>query len=495
MKWNIRPRVIAGFISMSVLFILFGAMAILYTDRMLGKTRDMLKENVSSLKAAEELEIALLDMKGIAANYLLDGQTQWLNIFREKDRVFRRWFGVAWAQARTEEERQLLSETEALFGRYQGHYRTMRRLHQEGDADAARLILNGSMRDTFSAIYEKCENYLFINEKIMHRTSEQLVRENRFVRAVMVVFAAGSVLLGVVFGVLIARSITQPLYRLIVNVKGAAGEDVLEEMDIPDESEFDKLDKHIRVLIDRIHRTNRDLSHSRRLLMQSEKLAMLGSVAAGLAHEIRNPLTSIKMLIYSLRDKAGGHSQTLRDYDVMLQQITRMESFLQAFLDFARPPEPEFKKVRLGETLDQALRLLRPQIEAARVRLKTAWVAPDPVVRADPGQLKQVVVNLILNAVQAMSGGGRLSIETAVTAGPDGQAEIRVSDNGPGIPEELLPSLFEPFTTTKKSGTGLGLAISQQIVKNHGGIVQVENIRPHGARFVVQLPYTGGASE
>jgi len=140
---------IAGFISMSVLVIIFGAVAILYTDRMLGKTRDMLKENVSSLKAAEELEIALLDMKGIAANYLLDGQTQWLNIFREKDRIFRRWFGVAWAQARTEEERQLLAETEALFGRYQSLYRSMRRLYQEGDAAAARLILTGPMRDTF----------------------------------------------------------------------------------------------------------------------------------------------------------------------------------------------------------------------------------------------------------------------------------------------------------------------------------------------------------
>lgn len=486
---------IAGFVSMSVLFILFGTVAILYTDRILDKTRDMLKENVSSLKAAEELEIALLDMKGIAANYLLDGQTRWLNIFREKDRIFRRWFGVAWAQARTEEERQLLSETEALFGRYQSLYRTMRRLHQEGDADAARLILNGPMRDTFSAIYEKCENYLFINEKIMHRTSEQLALENRIIKAVMIVFAAGSILLGLVFGILIARSITQPLYRLIVNVKGATGENALEEMEIPDESEFDKLDKHIRVLIDRIHRTNRDLSQSRRLLIHSEKLAMLGSVAAGLAHEIRNPLTSIKMLIYSLRDKAGGHSQTSRDYEVMLQQITRMESFLQSFLDFARPPEPEFKEVRLRETLDQALRLMRPQIEAARIQLKTEWIEPDPIVRADPGQLKQVVVNLILNAVQAMTGGGRLSIETAVTAGPDGQAEIRVSDNGPGIPEALLPSVFEPFNTTKENGTGLGLAISQQIVKNHGGIVRVANLRPRGARFVVQLPYSGGAPE
>lgn len=480
---------IAGFISMSALFIISAAVAIFYTDRMLGKTRDMLKENVSSLKSAEELEIALLDMKGIAANYLLDGQTQWLNIFREKDRIFRKWFGVAWSQARTEEERQLLSETEALFARYQSHYRAMRRLYQEGDAPAARLILTGPMRNTFSAIYTKCENYLFINEKIMYRTSEQMERENRVVRAVMMVFAAGSILLGLVFGVLIARSITQPLYRLIVNVKGATEGNVLEELGISDESEFDKLDKHIRALIDRIHRANRDLSQSRRLLIHSEKLAMLGSVAAGLAHEIRNPLTSIKMLIYSLRDKAGGHSQTGRDYEVMLQQITRMESFLQGFLDFARPPEPEFKDVRLGETLDQALHLMRPQIEAARVRLKTVWVSPDPVVRADPGQLKQVVVNLVLNAVQAMDGGGRLTIETAVTAGTEGQAEIRISDSGPGIPESLLPSVFEPFTTTKKSGTGLGLAISQQIVRNHGGLVRVENLRPRGARFIVQLPY------
>jgi len=488
MKLKIQPKMIAGFFSMSVLLVILGAVAIFFTDRMLSKTQNILKDNVSSLKAAEELEIALMDMKGLAANYLLDGERRWLEIFNEKEQIFRRWFKVARTQAHTENENTILSSADVLFQKYLRHHQSLVLLHQQGDFQAARIKLAGPLRDTFTEIYEKCENYLFINEKIMYQTSRQMERENRIVNVVIACFAVGSVVLGLSFGMVIARSITKPLYRLIVKVKGVAEDHVLEELDISGDTEFEKLDKHVKILIDKIHQTNKDLRHSRQMLIHSEKLALLGSIAAGLAHEIRNPLTSIKMLIYSLLDKESNNTKEAKDFNVILQQVIRMEAFLQNFLDFARPPEPVFKQIKVQETLEQALHLMSPQLQQSHIRLRTKWNASDPSIHADSDQMKQVIMNLTLNSIQAMTQGGLLSIETRITNDPDRRMQIQISDTGPGVPEELLPVIFNPFTTTKKNGTGLGLAITHQIIKNHGGSVRVENIKPHGARFIIQLP-------
>ncbi|MDZ7262274.1 MAG: ATP-binding protein [candidate division KSB1 bacterium] len=491
MKLRIRPRMMAGFLIMSALLIVVGIFAIFYTNRMQKNTSRILAENVSSQKASEELEIALLDMKGLTANYLLDGESKWLEVFSDKQASFVKWFDNAREQAHTLEEKKILDEVEHLFDTYLRYQKKVVSYYQQGNFSQAYEILTGDMRVTFNLIYEKCEELSFLNEKMMYHTSFLIERDNRTVNGMVVL----GILAGLALGLFLARSITHPIYELVLKLKGATNEEIVEKVDIADETELEHLSKHVRKLIDKVHEVNKDLEYSQRMLIRSEKLASLGQMAAGVAHEIRNPLTAIKMLIFSLQKDVKNTSPMTKDFEVIIKEIERIETFLQNFLDFARPPKPNFDLMDINELVKQTLTLLSPQIKTGKVKLGENLQAKSATVYGDKEQLQIVLVNIILNALQSMSNGGRLKVETTNRQNPKGLTptiQIRISDTGSGIPPEILDSIFDPFVTGREKGTGLGLSIAYQIINNHGGWIEAFNNPDKGATFVVNLPIKKG---
>lgn len=222
-----------------------------------------------------------------------------------------------------------------------------------------------------------------------------------------------------------------------------------------------------------------------REVMRADQLAMVGQVAAGFAHEIRNPLTAVKMLVQTGR-KEGGTPLGTDDLEVIEHEIRRMERSLQRFLDFARPPRPERRPLDLRLVVGRVLTLL--QTRATRQSIETHYPRPEfpMIVEADEDQIQQLILNLVMNALDAMPSGGRLECRIDQLTGSF--VELRVSDSGPGIPVELLPRLFDPFISTKETGIGLGLAVSFRIAENHGGTLSAANLRDGGACFVVRLP-------
>jgi signal transduction histidine kinase len=226
--------------------------------------------------------------------------------------------------------------------------------------------------------------------------------------------------------------------------------------------------------LDRQHELERD---------KAAHMSNLAQIATGVAHELRNPLTSIKLLVQSARreDESGG--LTREDLDIVHGEIARMERTMNAFLLFARPPRPRFAECELQPVLRRTLELVETR---ARQHLDTPG-AP-LLVSADCELLQQLFLNLALNALDALPRGGRVVL-TARAAG--GNIEVAVVDNGPGIDAAVMPRLFEPFVTTKDTGMGLGLGISRRIAREHGGDLRAENLPGGGARFALTLPRTG----
>jgi signal transduction histidine kinase len=226
-------------------------------------------------------------------------------------------------------------------------------------------------------------------------------------------------------------------------------------------------------------------------LRQAETLAVAGKLATAIAHEVGTPLNIISGRAEFILKTATLEAAARKDLEIIVGQIERISGIIRALLDTLRPRPPDIRSTALGEVLERALPLLRHPARRRQVRLRTPDAAGLPLLAADPGQLEQVLINLVLNALDATPPGGEVEIDARPVAahGRPGVA-VSVRDTGPGIPPELLPRVFEPFFTTKPvgRGTGLGLAICRDIVRAHGGELTVDTRRAGGAMLTAWIP-------
>lgn len=241
-----------------------------------------------------------------------------------------------------------------------------------------------------------------------------------------------------------------------------------------------------------------DLSRARQLeddIRQLDRLASVGTLAAEMAHEIKNALVAVKTFVDLLLEKNPGNEleQTVR------REMNRIDAIVAQVLKFSRHTTPTVQATSINTVLDRTLKMMKPQFEGRSITVVTRFAAAPDLVLGDENHLEQALINLLLNAAEAMSGDGTLSIETdlvtSTSADPTQsvsprQLRIVIRDTGCGIPAESLTHLFEPFYTTKKNGTGLGLAITRRIIHEHHGLISAESEPGKGAAFHILLPTT-----
>ena len=236
----------------------------------------------------------------------------------------------------------------------------------------------------------------------------------------------------------------------------------------------------------RIQKESEALQKAHAEVVQSQKLATLGYLAAGMAHEIRNPLNSIALFVQLIKE--GVEDSEKIDYvEKILKEIDRVDATLSKLMDTAKRPRFELVEVNIEEVIQKALDSFTPQINAQAITLTFSPKRQLPRLKADPVEIEQIFTNLLLNSIDEMSGGGTLTIELDHD---DRDIVIRVSDSGRGIPAEHLPNIFDPFFSTKTRGTGMGLPIVLRIVKNYGGKIEVVATDKSGATFLIRLPVT-----
>ncbi|MCI2257237.1 ATP-binding protein [Domibacillus sp. PGB-M46] len=219
------------------------------------------------------------------------------------------------------------------------------------------------------------------------------------------------------------------------------------------------------------------------LLQKSEKLAVVGQLAAGIAHEIRNPLTSIKGFIQLVHSETSQHKDFL---EIVLAELERINAIIGEFLVLAKPNEVKFKKMNIQPLLDDVVSLINSQAMMENVQINLSYSMQLPQIVCEENQLKQVFINVLKNAIEAMPGGG--VIEVGAHKSEDGYITLSFKDQGIGIPEERIPTLGEPFYTTKEKGTGLGLMTCLKIIENHKGDMRIASEVNKGTTIRISLP-------
>ncbi|HSO60205.1 MAG TPA: ATP-binding protein [Desulfobacterales bacterium] len=283
------------------------------------------------------------------------------------------------------------------------------------------------------------------------------------------------------------------VYQIVVPLRRLTAEAYREGGPARTGNEVKTLSRRVRVLLHDVDQSHSELEKSRETLAQTEKLALVGTLAASMAHSIRNPFTSVQMRLFSLSRSLDLDDAQKEDLEVIAAEIRRIDTIVQNFLEFSRPPKLKMQPISPSSVVDSAIGLLEHRLKSYDVTVRVNRLKPLPHVSADSEQLKEVLVNIIVNACEAMSRGGSISIAESAEDHPllKQVAVIRIHDNGPGIDAAILSKVFQPFFSTKADGTGLGLSIAQRIISEHGGRLEVISNSGEGAEFIITLPIEG----
>lgn len=484
-------KVVAPTVLVSMLWVAVSGVTTYYIHWLTERHARVVTENVSTIRAAGKLQEALWK---VHAEFLASSPST-------ESRSPDRWnalegsFMTALAEAEatdtTTGEHELVVAIRDRFFRYRDYIRQPPATpgtaagRSDSQEEATRLALS---------VVEPCQELLKLNQQLIDASRSEPRHLMTYIGVIRPVTIIAGPAIGILFGIWVARGLHQSISRISVTLKDATTE--LEQevgrvrvFGTSKSGDLPELDQQVQQISARIRVAVDELQAARREAVRSERLAAVGELAAGVAHELRNPLTSVKLLIQTAARRQSADGLGERQLLIVQEEIARMENTIQGLLDFARPPKLRRLQHDVRETVRRALNLVAGRAGQQGVRVTERFPAEPVRLEGDPEQLHQVFVNLLLNGIESMPAGGDLHVSVEVDAAAG--CRIVFQDSGTGIPAPILDRLFEPFVTSKERGTGLGLAISQRIVQEHFGTLEACNLSSGGAAFTVTLPLEG----
>ena len=479
---SLRARVYA-ILSMLVVITFMGSMIIVwYTFRMEEILISITEKHLQTFQAAESLETALVNQKGFVSYFFLDGDPEWLRQLGEYRQIFKERLNAARHLADTDIQTAAIDRIDHEYSAYISAKDRVIAYYKDGDKENG-FKLHKEVRYLFFTILDLCEQYKELQVDQIHKATENGHAQAGKLRYISVLVSLFVVIIAITLIFFFIQHILEPLRKL-------AGEASRMGPSATSQNEIKSLSHSVHDLIDDVYQTHTELQKSRETLLQSEKMALVGKLAAGMAHSIRNPFTSVKMRMFSLGRTLKLTETQKDDLDVISQEIRHIDTIVQNFLEFSRPPKLKMQMVSPSIIVDLVIQLLEHRLNSYEVRIEVIRKRPLPPISADPEQLKEVLVNLVVNACEAMKKGGQIVIsEEETIERPTGKiVVIRVSDDGPGIPGPLADKVLQPFFTTKEEGTGLGLSIASRIIEEHGGRLNLTSTEGKGTTFTITLP-------
>jgi len=496
-------RIVAPVVGVSGVLLALGAVAAWYVHELQDSSSDILVVNVSSVRAAEEIEIGMREVRTLLNRFLRSGDRKYLEACGPIREETQHWMGEAERLSTTPKETELMTQARRGYERFFRQFddlsvRTTGRLDQAAQDEVERLI----DEVLTSELLEPVHQYLDLNEELMAATSRENQKVTDWMVFALLLLGTCGAVAGLIAGLGIARGVNRSIVQLTVPIRDAAGKlnEVVGPLTVATGGSFKEIEDALQHVGEQIGTVVERLRTSEREMLRAEQLAAVGQLAAGVAHELRNPLMSMKLLVQTAIESGDSARLEGRDLRVLDDVVRRVERSVQSLLEFARPPRLEMARFDVTDVVRQTVALVESRAEQRDVRIDCDLAEPASPVWADQGQMRQLVLNLLLNALDAAPHGGhvgvRVRFDDAYSPQPNDATSLvtlSVLDDGDGLPSEFGDRIFEPFVSTKETGTGLGLSICRRIVEAHGGEIHAANRTTGGAEFVVTLPVTNEA--
>jgi signal transduction histidine kinase len=386
-------------------------------------------------------------------------------------------------------ERQLLDGVEEVHRKYTRLSDEVIEKYRAAGISSVKSLVLRDLTKLYRQAEGLCDQFADTNQQYVDgdrvRAQEQVARTTWVVTAL----AGLTMACGALLAWLLSHEVLLPLRRMVADARSFTRHPVRDGADSP-ENELRAIGAYLQILMSDVTDSRINARESREQFLNAEKLAAVGRLAAGVAHEIRNPLNSVRLWLFAIEKAIGPGAHMEHELHMIADEIERLERIVRHFLEFSRPPLLKLRAVCLPALLSKTLELFALRAEEQRVRLCYEKSGDLPPAMGDDEQLQQVLLNLLGNALDATPEGGEVRIAAAVenAAASRNMLVVRISDTGAGLPDDIRERIFEPFFTTKRDGTGLGLCISAQIVAGHGGRLAVESSSPAGTTFALWIP-------
>ena len=492
-------RIVTPSLIVSGMLLALGGFSSWYVHQQQKQAARLLGQSVARIRTAEEIASACRAIRYHLGQFSISGDSQVLGGIQPILEDLPRNLTDGEALADSEEAVEPLGQIRTAYDQVRQEIEALTTGSEAGRRSLAGELGYGLVTNQ---MVKPAEQYLAASES-------EIDRSTRRSQAIAGRVALGFLLLGVcgavaglLAGYAITRGVRHTVFRLHVPIRTATGklEEVIGPIDVGEPTDLHDLDSALERLSDRVCAVVDRLQESQLELLRAEQLAALGQLAAGLAHELRNPLTSMKILVQTAAEAGDAAKLEGRDVSVLAEELARLEVSIQRFLDFARPPSLEKRLFDVRELIQRTHELVSGRAAQQHVRLTSSLPETPVEIRADREQIRQLLLNTVLNALDAVGHGGEVTLTLLVNdertpaeerpsiEKDQAWATILVRDNGPGVPDELGDRVFDPFISTKETGLGLGLAICRRIAEAHQGEIRASNSSDGGALFSIRLP-------
>lgn len=478
---SMRSKLFVIFLSMFLIVLICSISMAWNSHRVNTMLANVMQKDLALYKSTREMEQTLANQKGYLTYYLVDGRKEWLDSLVQYQQQFQQ--SLDHALSLDVDDRQTTS-LQKIRNEYDEYLQAKDKAIEEYQSDTAAGNISGSherQRDLFFNLLEACRSFSSNQWQRISKAREIAVKRSQQLASTAIWSMVAFIGLCSLFIFVLYRQILGPIRDLAMETAGNDSDNSL--------NDASTLSHSLKDIMKDIDETQSELTKSRENLVQAERMAVVGELAAGVAHTIRNPLTSIKMRTFSLSRSVNPSREQHEDLQVISDEIERIDRIVNNFIEFARPPKLKFEDHRLEDLVRSVADLMKYRLKKFGVDIIYDFNPELSPVKVDGDRIREALLNLLTNSCEALNSGGTITITERRKHFP-GSGEctvLSIHDNGPGIPESVINKVTTPFFTTKDHGSGLGLSTVARIMQEHGGILDIARVDA-GCEIMITLP-------